>query len=323
MSEAPPPESTQVNRETYATWYEWGLRAFSRDKRKAHAAAWAAALNGAQGKGSAEMERGARLATKDKQAVDGPGADASTRIYADWFVYAVTTLGVSGATAHRAAQAAQATATSEEAALAAEQAAGVHGDYSRAQMSRAQRTEAFARAERECPFPIANDKVEMPGGLQLMTDEFLVTSGKDWGFSSQRILITTHRAIWTHGRLTTQQNAIYLSDIRDVLYRKPIIGFGSLAFETSSGHVIEALPSVSNGAQVRNSLLTLIHYARSRSSQPQAAQTLQQLHPAAAQAAGPVVDRYEQLRKLGELKSQGILSDEEFQAEKAKILSSG
>jgi hypothetical protein len=122
--------------------------------------------------------------------------------------------------------------------------------------------------------------------------------------------------------LNTQQNALYLSDIRDVLYRKPMIGFGSLAFETSSGHVVEALPNVSNGAQVRNSLLTLIHYARGRSNQPQAAQTPQQPLRVATQAAGPAVDRYEQLRKLGELKSQGILSEEEFQAEKAKILSS-
>jgi hypothetical protein len=81
--------------------------------------------------------------------------------------------------------------------------------------------------------------------------------------------------------------------------------------------VIEALPSVSNGAQVRNSLLTLIHYARNRNQQPQVAAPVQQ---AASPASAP--DRYEQLKKLGDLKSQGILSEEEFQAEKAKILAS-
>ncbi len=37
-------------------------------------------------------------------------------------------------------------------------------------------------------------------------------------------------------------------------------------------------------------------------------------------AAGP--DRLEQLKQLGELKSQGVLTEEEFAREKAKILSS-
>ena len=150
--------------------------------------------------------------------------------------------------------------------------------------------------------------------------ELLGVTVRHWGFSSQRILITTHRAIWTHGRiLNKQQNALYLTDIRDVIFRKPLIGFGSLAFETSSGHVIEALPSVSNGAQVRNSLLTLIHYARNRNQQGQATPSAAAT-PLPTPPAAP--DRYDQLRKLAELKAQGILSEEEFQAEKAKILAS-
>jgi len=260
------------------------------------------------------MERRARLAASDKQAISGPGADDAMRSYADWFLYAVTKLAVTGVTAHKAAAAATAPGTQNQ-ALAAEQAAGVQGDFSRAQYLQSQRAEAFARAKRECPFPVATDPGSLPGGLQLMNDEFLVTAGRDWGFSSQRILITTHRAIWTHGRiLNKQQNALYLTDIRDVVFRKPLIGFGSLAFETSSGHVVEALPSVGNGAHVRNALLALIHYARNRSQQPQMVQAPQEA------PALPPVDRYEQLRKLAELKSQGILSDDEFQAEKARIL---
>lgn len=264
------------------------------------------------------MERVAKLAAKDKQAVKAAGADAATRTYAEWFLYAVTKLGVTGETAHRAAAAAQAAGNLNDAALAAEQAAGVHGEFSRAVSMRTEREQAFARAERECPFPVSKEKVNMPGGLQLMNDEFLVTSGQDWGFSSQRILITTQRAIWTHGRiLDKQQNAIYLIDIRDVIFKKPMVGYGSLAFETSSGHVIEALPKVSNGAQVRNSLMTLIHYARNRSQQPQAVAS-----PQPAVTVTPAPDRYEQLKKLADLRAQGILSEEEFQAEKAKILAS-
>jgi len=314
MNLAPMPGS--VSREMYANWYEWARRSVTKDPKKAHAAAWAAATGGARGSDAVEMERLARAAANDKQAVNSGGADDSTRSYAEWYLYAVTKLGVTGDSAHTAASAAMAAGNQNEAALAAERAAGVHGDFSRAHHLQSQREEAFARAQRECPSPVTNDQVSLPGSLQLMNDEFLVTSGRDWGFSSQRILITTHRAIWTHGRiLNKQQNAIYLTDIRDVVFRKPLIGYGSLAFETSSGHVVEALPSVSNGAQVRNALLTLIHYARNRSQQPQPVQS--QPLPV---AAPPSVDRYEQLKKLADLKAQGILSEDEFQAEKAKIL---
>lgn len=41
---------------------------------------------------------------------------------------------------------------------------------------------------------------------------------------------------------------------------------------------------------------------------------------AAPAPAAPAVDPVEQLQKLGELKAQGILTDDEFAAQKAKIL---
>ena len=321
MSDTEIQKTPQVTREAYADWFEWSSRTVSDERAQAHAAAWAAIAASSRGSNPKEVEKAAKAASRDRNTVNGPGADAATRNYAQWFLYSVRRLGVTGETAHRAAAAAAGVVgTTDEAALAAEQAAGVFGDFSRAEQARMQREQALARAERECPFPISKERVDLPGGLQLMTDEFLVTSGQDWGFSSQRILITTHRAIWTHGRiLNKQQNALYLTDIRDVIFRKPLIGFGSLAFETSSGHVIEALPSVSNGAQVRNSLLTLIHYARNRNQQGQATPSAAAT-PLPTPPAAP--DRYDQLRKLAELKAQGILSEEEFQAEKAKILAS-
>jgi hypothetical protein len=41
-----------------------------------------------------------------------------------------------------------------------------------------------------------------------------------------------------------------------------------------------------------------------------------------APAAAPEADRMDQLKQLGDLHAQGILTDEEFAAEKAKILNS-
>ncbi len=53
--------------------------------------------------------------------------------------------------------------------------------------------------------------------------------------------------------------------------------------------------------------------------QAQQAPPPQQAAPAAAPAEGSVID---QLKELGELKAQGILTEEEFAAQKAKLLGS-
>lgn len=42
--------------------------------------------------------------------------------------------------------------------------------------------------------------------------------------------------------------------------------------------------------------------------------------PAAPAAAAPEADPLEQLKQLGELKASGVLTDAEFEAQKAKIL---
>lgn len=49
-------------------------------------------------------------------------------------------------------------------------------------------------------------------------------------------------------------------------------------------------------------------------------QPYDQQQPPQAPAAAPPIDTVTQLKELAELKSQGILTDAEFQAQKAKIL---
>ena len=46
----------------------------------------------------------------------------------------------------------------------------------------------------------------------------------------------------------------------------------------------------------------------------------QQYAPAPAPAGGAMEDKLGQLKQLGELKDQGVLTDAEFEAQKAKIL---
>ena len=56
-----------------------------------------------------------------------------------------------------------------------------------------------------------------------------------------------------------------------------------------------------------------------RWSQEEAPQQYEEA-PAAAAAATPAADPLEQLKQLGELKAQGVLTEAEFEAQKAKIL---
>jgi hypothetical protein len=64
---------------------------------------------------------------------------------------------------------------------------------------------------------------------------------------------------------------------------------------------------------------------QNRWSQQEAQQEPQYAEPAPAPApapAAPTESRIDKLTKLGELKAQGVLTDDEFNAEKARILQS-
>jgi hypothetical protein len=157
-----------------------------------------------------------------------------------------------------------------------------------------------------------------------MNDECLVGTAKHWGFSSDRLALTTHRLIWSHGRVTKDSQQLYLTDIRDVRYHKPMMGTGTLIVEAAASHSLEGLVHMKHAQQFRDSLLSMVHYAKQRPQRvmlhtPIAAAAVQ---PVAAPTVQAAPDRFEQLKRLAELKQQGILTDEEFQSEKAKLLSS-
>jgi hypothetical protein len=177
------------------------------------------------------------------------------------------------------------------------------------------RRAAFEQAAKTCPLPLTLENTRVAGGLDLFNDEFVVSVAKEWGWSSQKLTLTTHRVLWSKGFISTAQTSIYLTDIRDVRYHKPLLSLGAIFLETAGGRSIEGLPAASNGAMIRDRLMAMIHWARQRGN-------LQATPAAAPSAATPrAPDRLDQLRRLGELKAQGILSDEEFQAEKTKVLS--
>ena len=74
--------------------------------------------------------------------------------------------------------------------------------------------------------------------------------------------------------------------------------------------------AVSNGVSRRQAN----RWANQDQQQYAQQQYAQQQAPAPAQPADPTGDRIAQLKELGELKAQGVLTEEEFAAEKRRIL---
>ena len=92
------------------------------------------------------------------------------------------------------------------------------------------------------------------------------------------------------------------------------------------------LDNIEGPYQVLDILAPLISEARSKKTVERQSQYIHQMTPGAFGApqppaappapAAPQVDLVEQLRKLGELRDAGILTEEEFAAQKAKLLGS-
>jgi Short C-terminal domain len=70
---------------------------------------------------------------------------------------------------------------------------------------------------------------------------------------------------------------------------------------------------------IRAGTATAVSNRVSRRQAARWAQEDQQMQPQTAQAA-PTADPIEQLKQLGELHESGVLTDEEFAAQKAKLL---
>jgi hypothetical protein len=154
----------------------------------------------------------------------------------------------------------------------------------------------------------------LPGGIELFPDEFLASTAKDWGLSSQRLTITTHRIIYTRGRASRAVESMYLQDVRDVKYVQPVFSRPRIAIETASGlSSLEGLPAMGfgKGEKVRNDILAMVHFARQRAQAPVSN---------AQQPAVLIEDVPTKLRQLAELHKNGILTDEEFQTKKADLL---
>lgn len=148
--------------------------------------------------------------------------------------------------------------------------------------------------------------LNLPRGFELEDDEVVLRSAKDWGVSVNPLLLTNRRLICPSEVSGGHPVAILLRDIQDVHLRKPFIGYVTVVIEYGD-HQRAAFPAHINANRIRADIAEAVERARG------AKLSVVPLEPAAP-------DRYERLRRLGELKASGVLSDREFEAEKARIL---
>jgi hypothetical protein len=151
--------------------------------------------------------------------------------------------------------------------------------------------------------------VELPDGARLDDGEVVIKTAKDWGLSIKS-LVLTNRRLFCPADLTGRSTvSLPLTDVLSVTLRKHMIGFSTIVVETrDQGQA--SFPVYINGKLVRSDIAAAVDDAK-RSV------TLDPLLPAASTPTG---DRYDQLRKITELKQSGTLSEAEFEEEKARIL---
>jgi hypothetical protein len=172
----------------------------------------------------------------------------------------------------------------------------------------ARRQQNFARMEGRSPLPVRVDDVPLPDGGRLEEDEFVVRTAKDWRVSVKPLLLTTLRLVCPRDPSGREVATVLLADVRDVRLRKNWVGFATVVID--GGERKAFFPAHVNGNLMRTDIATMVDFARR-----QAAPTPSEGSPPAATA-----DRYENLRRLGELKASGVLSEAEFEEEKARIL---
>ncbi|MEO6797453.1 MAG: SHOCT domain-containing protein [Candidatus Dormibacter sp.] len=96
-----------------------------------------------------------------------------------------------------------------------------------------------------------------------------------------------------------------LGEVREVSIRKHWVGSPTIVVEAAGGRAF--FPVYVNAARIRAEIAAMVA-------------TVRPAAPEEAGSRGPDGDRLERLRRVGELRASGVLSEGEFEPEKARIL---
>jgi hypothetical protein len=174
-----------------------------------------------------------------------------------------------------------------------------------AQGRASRRQDHFARMQGTFPLPIMIDDLALPNGGRLDEDEFVVRVGKDWSASVKPLILTSKRLVCPRDPSGREVALVPLGEVREVSIRKHWVGSPTIVVEAAGSRAF--FPIYVNAARIRAEIAAMVAAAK----------------PAAPEDAGrrpPDGDRLERLRRVGELRASGVLSEAEFEQEKARIL---
>jgi hypothetical protein len=146
----------------------------------------------------------------------------------------------------------------------------------------------------------------LPPGIHLDDGETVTRTGRDWG-ASIPVVLTSRHLICPLDPSGGGLVKIPLSDIERVHLKKPPFGFASVIVEYGPGRRA-SFPVHANAQQAIADISAAAQQAR------------EAIAGTPSVPSGSSGDRYDQLRKLGELRTAGVLTEAEFQEEKARIL---
>lgn len=141
---------------------------------------------------------------------------------------------------------------------------------------------------------------------------------------STQFVLTGDRIISRRGVLSKSGMEIPLERINTVTFSQRIIerlvGAGDLGIESASEGGRETFSDIRHPAQVQREIYVQMERNSGRDYQRMGAATANSINAGAA--AGSAVPVANQLEKLDELRRNGVLSEAEFQAQKARLLQS-
>jgi len=150
---------------------------------------------------------------------------------------------------------------------------------------------------------------------------------------SAQFAVTTLRVLRYEGFIRRRSSETLLSAVSDVKLNIPLLGkslgYGDVRILTVSGDAgADAFNSITNATEFRNAMMAQKMAEQTAARAPQAAAAAAAAAPAPAPvapsapapAAPSAADSAEAIRHLAELRDQGILTAEEFEAKKAEIL---
>jgi hypothetical protein len=173
----------------------------------------------------------------------------------------------------------------------------------------ARRADAFARLQPAFPLKMSMTDAELPDGTRLEEDEFLVRTAKDWGLSLKSLVLTTRRLFCPSDLTGRTTLSLPLTDVLGVALHKHLIGFATIVVDIRDGRQA-SFPAHINGQLVSSDIAAALDYAK-RSAGLDRSTTASSSSPR---------DRYELLREIIELRRTGVLTEAEFEKEKARIL---